>query len=73
MSFLRASATEPDYDGLVSGFKAPLDGIVKAGILVDDKASNLIPIYQWKKEKPRRGYIQISIEEVGNGSIKRNG
>jgi hypothetical protein len=61
---VRHSASEPDFDGLTSGFKSTIDGLVKAGVLVDDKPSNISPVYRWEKAKRKQGYITVRVEEV---------
>jgi hypothetical protein len=61
----RGSSREPDYDGLVSGFKHVIDGLVIAGILVNDKRENIgIPTYIWEPAKPKGGYIRVRVEEI---------
>lgn len=64
----RYSSTSPDADGLVSGFKHVIDGLVKAGVLANDKFTNIgMPDYRWEKCKKGQGKIRVevyAIEEV---------
>lgn len=39
LTFTRHSSKEPDFDGLVSGFKVITDSLVKEQVIVDDKPS----------------------------------
>ena len=64
LSFIRASSSMPDYDGLVSSFKYVLDALVKHGVLIDDNlnvCSN--PNYSWLKTKRGQGYIQVEVKQ----------
>ncbi len=61
----RFSSIEPDYDGLVSGFKHPIDGLVEAGVLVNDKMSVIgKPDYRWEQAKQKQGKIKIEVYGV---------
>lgn len=65
ISMTRYSSVEPDFDGLCSGFKHVLDGLVHAGIIVSDKMSVIgKPNYDWKQAPPKRGYIQVDVESI---------
>lgn len=59
--FTRHSASEPDYDGLVHGFKACRDALVIYGLVEDDKTRNIEAEYRWMKAKPKSGKITIEI------------
>lgn len=64
LTFTRYSTSEPDFDGLVSGFKHVLDGLVRAKVIIDDKASIIgQPTFKWEKSKPKQGKIKIRIED----------
>lgn len=65
LKLTRCSSVQPDFEGLVSTFKAILDGLVKCGVLVDDNM-NVIgqPDYRWEKTKPGRGKIRIEVQEM---------
>jgi Holliday junction resolvase RusA-like endonuclease len=61
----RYSMREPDYDGLVGSFKYVVDGLVKAGVIVDDKFSVIGKSeYKWEKCKKIDQRIEVSIENV---------
>jgi len=65
VTITRCSSTEPDYDGLVSGGKALLDGLVEAGVIVDDKVSVIgQPVYLWEKAKPGKGKVKVRVESI---------
>jgi hypothetical protein len=65
LTLTRYSSVSPDSDGLVSGFKHVIDGLVKAGVLVNDKVSNIgMPTYKWEKSPPRKGAIRVLVEEA---------
>lgn len=61
----RFSTQEPDRDGLSGSFKYVMDGLVKAGIMVDDKPSVVVEcIYKWEKSKLADQRIEVKIEPV---------
>lgn len=64
ISFHRGSIKEPDWDGLVSGFKFVCDGLVQAGVIIDDKPSVITCSYQWFKCKRHEQRIHVLVEEV---------
>ncbi len=65
LTLTRHSSSEPDFDGLASSFKHVIDGIVQAGVIVNDKMSVIgQPTYQWKKARPKCGFITVRIESV---------
>jgi len=65
LTLVRGSSQEPDYEGLVSGFKHVIDGLVEAGILADDKMSNIgAPNYEWELAERGKGYIRVLVEEL---------
>ena len=67
LTLIRASSAEPDTDGLISGFKHIVDGLVECGVLANDRPSNIgIPDYRWEKCAPKRGHVRIKIEELTN-------
>jgi hypothetical protein len=58
----RLSSTEPDFDGLVSGFKVILDSLIKCGVLEDDNPKVIgHPTYAWEKCKKGEGRIRIEV------------
>lgn len=65
LTLTRFSSREPDTDGLVSGFKHVVDGLVEAKVIADDRPSNIgIPNYRWEKVGNKSGKIKIEVEAV---------
>lgn len=65
LTLTRHSSSEPDFDGLVASFKHVIDGLVEAGVIANDKTSNIgQPNYVWVKAKPKQGFITVKVEEV---------
>lgn len=65
LTLIRYSSSEPDTDGLVSGFKHIIDGLVVCGVLENDKPSNIgIPEYKWSYVPRKLGFVKIIIEEM---------
>ncbi len=63
LTLTRYSATEPDFDGLVSSFKHVQDGLIRAGVIADDKQSVIgQPTYLWEYVKRNAGKIKIKVE-----------
>lgn len=59
----RCSTHCPDPDGLVASFKCVVDGLRYAGVLLDDKMSNIgMPTYNWEKAKRGEGKIKVKIQ-----------
>jgi hypothetical protein len=68
LTLTRFSAVESDFDGLVSGFKHLIDGLVEAGVLPSDKMSVIgQPIYRWEFAKRGKGRVTIAIEDLSLG------
>ena len=44
-----------DFDNSIASLKGVIDGLVKAGILLDDTLSNVIPMVNWVKASSRNG------------------
>ncbi len=64
---VRHSSSEPDYDGLVRGFKYVVDGLQSAGVISNDKLSNTGAWdCRWQKTKAGKGKITVKVEEVPN-------
>jgi hypothetical protein len=73
LTLTRCSSSEPDFDGLVSGFKHVIDGLVEAGVLENDKPSNIgTPDCKWIKTAPRKGKIIINVKEIADGEKETN-
>lgn len=63
LTLKRYSTREPDFDGLVSGFKSVIDGLVEAGVLLNDKQSVIgQPKYLWEYAGPKQGKIFVKVE-----------
>ncbi len=64
LSLTRMSSVEPDFDGLVSGFKPVIDGLVECGIILSDKMSCIgQPKYFWERVARGGGRIKVKVEE----------
>ncbi len=65
LTFIRHSSREPDGDNLQMSFKAARDGLVAAGVIVDDSPKVIgKPDYLWERRPPRDGgMITIRIEK----------
>ena len=63
-----SSAKNCDYDGLVSGFKHIIDGLVAADIIANDTREVIgTPHYDHFKAPPGKGYVKIIVEEIVDG------
>lgn len=61
----RYSMRAPDYDGLVGSFKYVVDGLVKAGVIIDDKITVIgNSDYKWEKCKKLEQRIEVTIEST---------
>lgn len=69
LTLVRHSSVEPDFDGLVRGFKDIVDGLLHAGVLADDKIKNSGKWdCSWTKCKPKQGKVHITVTERTNES-----
>lgn len=67
---VRYSSTEPDYDGLVRGFKSVIDGLKHCQIIEDDRLSNTGPwLCNWELTKPKQGKIFVRVKEKLGGEL----
>lgn len=65
LTLWRFSSVEPDYDGLVRGFKSVVDGLRMAGVLAEDRLSNTGAWdCRWERCKPKQGKIRVRVIEV---------
>lgn len=65
LTLTRNSSRRPDFDGLAGSFKPIIDGLVVCGVLVDDTHEVIgTPNYQWKKSAPKKGCVEILVEEL---------
>lgn len=70
LTLTRFSSTEPDYDGLVRGFKSVVDGLKMARVIEDDKLSNTGTWdCAWVQVLPKRGRIRVIVEEGDNAGL----
>lgn len=65
LTLTRHSNRRPDHDGLVSGFKAIIDGLVETGVIQDDSFEVIgTPIYLWEKAPNRKGFVTVRVESI---------
>ncbi len=65
LTLVRYGSKEPDFDNLVSSFKPIIDGLVSAGIIVNDKQANIgQPQYLFVKAKRDEGAFSVKVEEI---------
>lgn len=58
----RHSSRQCDFDGLVGSFKPIIDGLVKSGVLLDDRPEIIgHPLYKWEQVKRTEARISIEI------------
>lgn len=63
LTLTRCSAKEPDADNLAISFKPLVDGLVEAGVIIDDRPSVIgSSTYLWKASKMKAGKVLIRIE-----------
>lgn len=66
LTLTRFSTKAPDFDGLVSGFKACVDALIHAGVLIDDNFSVIgQPAYLWERAQRGAGKVRVRVEAVG--------
>lgn len=65
ITLVRFSTRRPDSDGLVSGFKPIIDGLVEAKIIIGDSFDIIgFPKYEWEKTRVGHGKVSVKVEEV---------
>jgi hypothetical protein len=63
LTLTRISTREPDTDGLTSGFKSVIDGLVEAKVIIDDKPSIIgSPVCLWEKGRHGESRIRVKVE-----------
>lgn len=60
----RFSTKSPDFDGLVSSFKAVIDGLIDAKVIENDTPEHITTEYKWAKTGPNAGRISLEVMEV---------
>lgn len=58
----RCSSREPDLDNLYASLKAPLDALVKSGIIIDDKPSVCSLQAKWQKTTIKESRLIFEIK-----------
>lgn len=72
LTLVRVSSVQCDYDGLVSGFKAIVDGLREARVIADDKIANTGAWRcSWEKCKPGQGKVRVTVEECSEMEVRR--
>lgn len=72
LEFTRHSSQELDFDNLAGSFKHVLDGLVEAGVIIDDKPSIIgSPTFIWQKTKPGEGKVTVKVFQPDPGSSDR--
>jgi len=67
VTLTRFSSREPDYDNLVKSFKHVMDGLIEAGIILDDAPKYLAhgkADCRWVKVPRKDVKIKIEVEDV---------
>lgn len=65
ITFVRASASPADLDGIVASMKPLLDGIVDAGIILGDGPGCVMDIKaEWHDAPKKKGYVKIIVEPM---------
>lgn len=63
------NSQEYDPDAIVSAFKSTLDGLVKSGLLIDDKVSHVPLIIPRQEKTKKENSLFVVISKIGN--VKR--
>lgn len=65
ITITRHSSVEGDGDNYTAGYKGIVDSLRYLKIISDDRISNIGNIETpWTKEKPKKGFIELKIEEL---------
>lgn len=68
LKLIRFSPSRPDYDGLVGSFKLVVDGLVKAGVLIDDNLDVTGPWdCSWVKSKKPNWGVGVVVKQIQEG------
>lgn len=60
------NAQEYDPDAIVSAFKSTLDGLVKSGLLIDDKVAHVPLIIPRQEKTKKENSLFVVISKIGN-------
>lgn len=64
-TFIRGTCREPDFDNLVASMKPVRDGLVEAGVVVNDKTENMPDAkYVWQKAPRGHSFTRVLVEEI---------
>ena len=72
VTMVRRSSVEPDHEGLVLPFKAPLDALCAVGrgprarVIEDDRPSQCERVYRWERAPRGKGSLVIMVEELND-------
>lgn len=65
VTIVRCSTREPDFENLAQGGKFILDGLVKAGVIVDDSPVVIgRPDYRWERAPRGQGSVRVRVEAI---------
>jgi hypothetical protein len=65
LTLTRVSSGTIDADGMVSSFKHVIDGLIAAGVIENDRMSNIgFPEYRHEKGKAKEGFIIVRVDET---------
>lgn len=65
ITYIRRASRFMDCDNLVAGFKAVQDGLVSAGIIVNDSWDRIgMPTYLQEKTTRENAHIEVIVEDV---------
>lgn len=65
VTLTRMSTREPDSDNLMSSWKHCIDGLVEAGVILNDKPSVIgTPVSLWQYAKRKDAKIKIKVESA---------
>ncbi len=67
----RLSSGVCDRDGLSGSFKAPIDALVKLGVLEDDGPEHVIVHYAHEKASPGKGSVRIRVVDLSHLENKK--
>jgi hypothetical protein len=63
LTFVRHSIAPPDQGNLAASWKDVEDGLVHAGVIVDDSPEHVRCRYLWCKLRAGKGYVTVQVRE----------